>query len=91
MFEQNGLYRIHVTLVDFPDKVENVWRNREKPMNWPFQSSSLTTHLRQISQKIVNDEWKDISSQPSKPFMFTVPLEKYVLAKGGQPIRAMVN
>ena len=69
----------------------SAWSNRGKPIDWPFESSTLASHLRQISQDIVNDEWRNISSEAVKPFIFTLPLQKYVLAKGGQPLRAMVS
>ena len=48
----------------------------------------MNKYFQEISPGIVNEEWVDISSEPD---VFTFPLENYVLAKGGQPIRAMVG
>ena len=47
--------------------------------------------FQQISEAILNEEWRDITADANNHFSFTLPLEKYVLAKGGQPIRALVN
>ena len=66
-------------------KLKDINRTSNKS---PHQATTLTNHFRQISQAIVNKEWNDISSQVDT---FTLPLEKYVLAKGGQPIRTMVR
>ena len=44
--------------------------------------------FQQIYEAILNEEWKNIAADA---FSFTLPLEKYVLAKGGEPVRAMVN
>ena len=61
---------------------------KNKYFDLPRQSIKVPNNFRQISQAIVNEEWSDISSEVDT---FTLPLEKYVLAKGGQPIRAMVS
>ena len=46
---------------------------------------------QQISDAVLDEEWRDITADANNHFSFTLPLEKYVLAKGGQPIRAMVK
>ena len=67
------------------------WREKGRPQDWPFQSSSLTSQVRQLSRDIIVDEWKNISAEAMRPFMYTLPLDKYVIAKRGQPVRAMVG
>ena len=67
------------------------WREKGRPQDWPFQSSSLTSQVRQLSRDIIVDEWKNISAEAMRPFMYTLPLDKYVIAKRGQPVRAMVR
>ena len=76
---------------DSPLNGKSAWKGRGRPIDWPFQSSILTDQIRRLSRDIISDEWKNISSEAIKPFIFTLPLEKYVPAKGGQPIRAMVR
>lgn len=67
------------------------WREKGRPQDWPFQSASLTSQVRQLSRDIIVDEWKNISAEAMRPFMYTLPLDKYVIAKRGQPVRAMVG
>ena len=55
-----------------------------------YGSSTFNDQARQLSSDIIDQEWKNISSEAFEPFTFTLPLSEYVPAKGGQPIRVMV-
>ena len=70
---------------------KSAWKDKRRPINWPYQSTFLSNQIRQLSRDIITEEWKNISSQAKRPFMYTLPLEEYVLSKRGQPTRAMVN
>ena len=76
---------------DFQFNGKSAWNERVRPIDWPFRSAILTDQIRTLSRDTISNEWKNISSEAIKPFTFTLPLEKYVPAKGGQPIRAMVS
>ena len=57
----------------------------------PSKPSKLTDPIQRLSRAIISEEWKSVSSEAIKEFMYTLPLENYVPSKGGQPIIAMVK